>query len=213
MSTLQIEEGKFYRRRDGEVVGPAQWRFRDARGSHMTFPWRLTVRPGVEPADARRDSIAVIYTPGGRFYADGGSSPYDLVEEVADPRNGAIPANECVFEAKRDGWSVKHADKPATMSAADIATRAAELVGGDRDRQHGAKQDNFQRIATLWDAWLRIRKEPSAPIGPHDVAIMMALLKAARTQSGAHNPDDAIDHCGYAACAGELLAVQNAGVD
>jgi hypothetical protein len=47
-------------------------------------------------------------------------------------------------------------------SAAGIASRAAELVGGDRDRQHGAKKDNFDRIACVWNAWLDIRKEPAS---------------------------------------------------
>lgn len=88
--------------------------------------------------------------------------------------------------------------------ATDIAAKAADLVGGDRDRQHGAKHDNFTRIATTWNAWLAIRKEPAAPLDAHDVGCMMALMKLARTQSGALNVDDYVDACGYAACAGEV---------
>jgi hypothetical protein len=89
-------------------------------------------------------------------------------------------------------------------TAVDLATRAAELVGGDRDRQHGSKHDNFRRIAELWTAYLNIRRNPTAPLSAVDVALMMALLKTARTQSGAVNPDDFIDMIGYAACGGEI---------
>lgn len=88
--------------------------------------------------------------------------------------------------------------------AVEIATRAAELVGGDRDRQHGAKEDNFQRIATMWNAWLNVRKEPAAPLDAHDVGVMMTLMKTARTQSGSLNIDDYVDGAGYMACAGEV---------
>jgi len=92
---------------------------------------------------------------------------------------------------------------PETMRAADIASKAAELVGGDRDRQHGAKEDNFARIATVWNAWLAIRKV-EGPLDAHDVGCMMAMMKLARTQSGAVNVDDYVDAAGYAACAGEV---------
>lgn len=89
-------------------------------------------------------------------------------------------------------------------AATGIAAQAADLVGGDRDRQHGRKLDNFSRIARLWQGWLSIRKDPAAPLEAHDVGIMMVLMKLARTQSGSLNIDDYVDACGYAACAGEI---------
>ncbi len=90
------------------------------------------------------------------------------------------------------------------LKAREIAGMAAELVGGDRDRQHGQKRDNFERIATLWQAYLTIRRDAAEPLGPVDVGHMMVLMKLARTQSGAVNADDYIDAAGYAACAGEI---------
>lgn len=95
-------------------------------------------------------------------------------------------------------------DSSVRVRATEIAAKAADLVGGDRDRQHGAKEDNFHRIATGWNAWLRIRRDPAAPLTAHDVGAMMVLMKLARTQSGALNMDDYVDACGYAACAGEV---------
>lgn len=90
------------------------------------------------------------------------------------------------------------------LKAHEIASKAAELVAGDRDRQHGQKRDNFQRIATMWQAYYDIRRNPYDALDPTDVGHMMVLMKIARTQSGSVNPDDYIDAAGYAACAGEI---------
>ena len=88
--------------------------------------------------------------------------------------------------------------------AHEIAARAAELVGGDRDRQHGQKLDNFRRIADMWNAYLGIRRDTAKPLDPEEVGHMMALMKIARTQSGALNIDDYVDGAGYMACSGEI---------
>lgn len=93
---------------------------------------------------------------------------------------------------------------PLTYNAPSIAFSAASLVAGQRQAQHGDKADNFSRIAALWQGWLDIRRDPSAPLDAHDIGIMMTLMKLARTQTGSHNIDDYIDACGYAACAGEI---------
>lgn len=88
------------------------------------------------------------------------------------------------------------------VKAEEIATMAASLVGGDREKMHGHKAANFDNIATLWNAWFSMRS--SLVITGADVAKLMALLKIARMESGEFNLDDAIDACGYAAIAGEL---------
>lgn len=89
--------------------------------------------------------------------------------------------------------------------AHQICAKAAELIGGERDRQHGAKERNFQNIADLWTAYLDIRAcDRGSPITAHDVALMMVLTKVARTQTGGLNVDDYVDAAGYAGCAGEL---------
>lgn len=119
------------------------------------------------------------------------------IDESAPP---PVSAHDWVEEARR----VAGLTVGTTTTAAGIASRAAELVGGDRDRQHGQKSDNFMRIATMWGAYLGIRRDRDAPLNAVDVGHMMSLLKTARTQSGAFNPDDYVDGVGYLACAGEI---------
>lgn len=95
------------------------------------------------------------------------------------------------------------------MKAGDIARRAADLVGGDRERTHGTKLRNFQNIADLWNAYLTIRRDPTALLDAADIGHLMMLLKVARTQLGSFNPDDYTDAVGYAACAGEVAHALN----
>ena len=90
------------------------------------------------------------------------------------------------------------------MKAHEIANKAAALVNGNREAQHGDKLKNHENIATLWNAYLQIRADPAAPLSALDVALMMSLLKVARTQLGGMNPDDFTDLVGYGCVAGEI---------
>lgn len=92
------------------------------------------------------------------------------------------------------------------MQAVDLIDNAGRLFGGDRAQTHRDKHRNFSNIALLWNAYLAAKS--GAQIDGADVGHMMALLKIARTQSGALNHDDAIDAIGYIACAGEIAATR-----
>lgn len=95
------------------------------------------------------------------------------------------------------------------MKAADIAAKAAELVGGDRAKTHGGKLANHACIAAVWNGILQAAgKLPATPLNALDVANLMEGLKIARRYTGAFNPDDYIDGAGYAAVAGEIAAEQ-----
>jgi len=88
--------------------------------------------------------------------------------------------------------------------ASDIAHEAANLIATDRQDQHGDPGESFKRIAELWTAYLRIRRDPAAELTSADAATMMTLMKISRTQCGGHNPDDYTDAIGYVALAGDL---------
>ena len=92
------------------------------------------------------------------------------------------------------------------MKAEDIAKKAADLVGGDRQQQHGDKTANHAAIAALWNGIIEARKAngKTGPLDALDVANMMEALKIARRYSGKHNDDDYVDAAGYAAVAGEI---------
>lgn len=91
------------------------------------------------------------------------------------------------------------------MKAVDIIRKAADIVGGDRNRSHGDKMQSHQNIAALWNAYLE--EVLDRHLTPKDVAVMMVLLKVARTKTGEFNLDDYIDMVGYAGIAGDLASI------
>jgi hypothetical protein len=141
-------------------------------------------------------AIAAYCTECGTHY------PLSKGHECPDPRQMLYPPTNTVDTG------------PKTPSVCETTLRTAlELTGGDRAKQHGDKRQNHQNIADLWNAYLGGKAVfgPSAgmsiwrrePFTPHDVAIMMCLLKIARLKSGSHNPDNYIDLAGYAGVAAE----------
>ena len=80
----------------------------------------------------------------------------------------------------------------------EFLARAGTLVAGDSEKDYGDKVHNHQNIAKLWSAYLDIE------VRAHDVAIMMTLLKVARTKLGAVSEDTYIDMSAYSAIAGEI---------
>ena len=64
------------------------------------------------------------------------------------------------------------------MKTEEALQLAKELIAGPRAKTYGDKIVNHANIAKLWTAYLD--KEITA----HDAAVMMALLKVARTKFG-----------------------------
>lgn len=95
------------------------------------------------------------------------------------------------------------------MKRAEILEKARQCVCGDRELDYGKPEDNFETIGLMWGVYLRAAHPELAKalaingITAKDVAVMMALLKAARIATGA-SPDSFVDLAGYAACAGEI---------
>ena len=84
------------------------------------------------------------------------------------------------------------------MKSYKFLDKANTLVKGQREIDYGDKVKNHSNIAKLWSAYL------DTPITAHDVAIMMTLLKVARTKLGAVSEDTYIDMSAYGAIAGEI---------
>ncbi len=84
------------------------------------------------------------------------------------------------------------------MNRAEILDTAKEYVTKDRQEAHGDAEANFGLIAAYWSAHL------GRNIKPHDVAVMMTLLKLARAKSNPANADNWIGGCGYLACSGGI---------
>jgi hypothetical protein len=86
---------------------------------------------------------------------------------------------------------------------ASILESARQAVDGSRDVEYGSPENNFGRIADYWNDYLNHRNI-SAVVKPHDVAILLGLVKIARLVNSPTHLDNWIDLAGYAACGGEV---------
>lgn len=84
------------------------------------------------------------------------------------------------------------------MKKEEFINQAEKILVGERENQYGTTYDTHKRIAEYWSTYL------DKTITPDDVAMMMVLLKVARTQGGGVVVDNYVDTIGYAAIAGEI---------
>ena len=87
------------------------------------------------------------------------------------------------------------------MRREEVLDKAKEIVTGARQTTYGTPEDSFTTIADLWGSYL------GKDLSPKDVAMLMVLLKVARSKGAAGYSDNYVDIAGYAACAGELTDV------
>ena len=111
------------------------------------------------------------------------------------------PCFSCLLDAGLPHFRERCEDTGGNMTRSEILTEANNIVSGNRKAgECGQPEDSFGVVAGLWSEYL------DQKIKPHDVAVMMALLKIARIKGGEYKLDNWIDLAGYAACGGECQA-------
>ena len=89
------------------------------------------------------------------------------------------------------------------MTREDVLAQAKFAVMTDRATDYGEPERNFTVIAEMWTLYKDV------PFEPHDVAVMLALLKIARIKTSPQRMDHWVDVAGYAACGGEVAISPN----
>lgn len=91
---------------------------------------------------------------------------------------------------------------PTSTEAREAVLKGAEqAVLSDRNANYGNPEDNFRDIATLWNAWLKLKYPFHAiALDGLDVAQMMIHVKQARMRTSPLLEDHHVDIAGYAAC-------------
>lgn len=185
---MKIEAGKYYRARDGAKTGPVR------RGGAGDAYW-----------EARRagDDFDITFACSGRWQA-GSVDAWDLVAEWPDEPQ-MLPIEPALAETPGGGHII---------SKADVLNKALATVA-DRGVPYGGVEDNFARIAHLWNGFIRGRFADGVggdtaiavpTFTPSDVAAMMALMKLGRIAGNPGHMDSWVDLAGYAACGGEINA-------
>lgn len=91
-----------------------------------------------------------------------------------------------------------------------IIDQAQAVVEGERQVNYGSPEDNFKRIASLWEAYLIGRKQEQLfVIDEKDVAMMMVLMKIARLMNNPNHWDSIKDGIGYFSCLASLVPDEN----
>ena len=86
------------------------------------------------------------------------------------------------------------------MTRKECLDEAAKCVLQDRNSSYGGPEDSFGVIANFWSVYL------GKKVYPHDVAMMMSLLKIARITATKDDADGYVDLAGYAACGAECAS-------
>lgn len=86
-----------------------------------------------------------------------------------------------------------------TEIAENILEEANRITSKDRQESYDHPLPNHERIASLWNAYLRNRKEPNKDLGPDEVCHMIILVKMARDMF-CPKRDNLVDMAGYARC-------------
>ena len=91
-----------------------------------------------------------------------------------------------------------------TTLRVEALREAARIISGERNKQYGGPEENFERIAKIWEIIFGI------PVSNEDVAMAMVAVKVARYASkSGYQPDTWIDIAGYAACGYEVGNLEN----
>jgi aminoglycoside phosphotransferase (APT) family kinase protein len=94
----------------------------------------------------------------------------------------------------------------------EILNEAINLINGDRNAHYGDPLEDFQTIGTFWTTYLTRTMEARGvlDIRPHDVAVLMDLLKIARISWTPEKRDHWADLAGYAGCGWDCVVRQDA---
>lgn len=85
---------------------------------------------------------------------------------------------------------------PENSLRENLLNQAIQIITNDRNNSYGEPDQDFTRIAQLWNTYLQGREN----IESHDVAVMMILLKVSRLSWNPGHKDSWLDIAGYAAC-------------
>ena len=93
------------------------------------------------------------------------------------------------------------------MTPLEILQKTAETVA-ERGACYGESDESLKTIANYWRLYFNTKQSPHM-LDARDVAIMMLLLKIARSGASPDHRDHYIDMAGYAALAGNLANAKN----
>lgn len=124
---------------------------------------------------------------------------WGVAEELADE-----PIHDAVDLAWRKGRAV---EGTASDIKAHIADEAKRIVVGARRANYGTPENNFERIARFWTAYMQ-NTGRDVTITAADVSPLMRLMKEARLCETPDHLDSHVDLVGYTLTGAEVNGVK-----
>lgn len=131
---------------------------------------------------------------------DGGECENCPLAVVPGCMNKLIRETRKIILSMLEKQNADAGQKPEPWTRKRVLSEAERCVCGQREHEYGAPEDNFDRIAKMWSAYMGVE------FNPVDVSMFMVMLKAARIKSGGGTMDSFVDGCGYFSCGGEIFA-------
>lgn len=102
-------------------------------------------------------------------------------------------------------------EAPTKNLRSDILEEAIHLINGDRNNDYGDPLDDFSTTARLWSTYISrcTTVRGHMALEPHDVAVMMILLKISRISQSPEKRDHWADIAGYTGCGWDCACREN----
>ena len=81
----------------------------------------------------------------------------------------------------------------------EMLDETKHLITGDRNNQYGPPTQDFRRTSEALSA-MGYCRPGGKPLQPHDIAIIVAMIKISRLMWSPEKRDHWVDLAGYAAC-------------
>lgn len=93
----------------------------------------------------------------------------------------------------------------------EILNEAISLINGERNNTYGDPLEDFATTASFWQTYLSrtISLRGELDVRPHDVAVLMSLLKIARMSWSPEKRDHWADLAGYTGCGWDCVMRQD----
>lgn len=143
----------------------------------------------------------ILYDLSDNYEADGKKLSPGVMRDAA---NRIQELNAAVVAANRTkGWHENNSEAPRET----VLAEAERVINGQRQGAYGHPEQNFTRIADLWNAYFKGIGFIGV-VTPQDTALMMILLKVARLEATPDHRDSLVDICGYAGTVEKLWELQ-----
>lgn len=109
---------------------------------------------------------------------------------------------DCVRDAEKA--KAEEARMPIRKQVLDTA---ADAVLRQRNKSYGEPDEDFQRIAAIWNA-MGYTAPSGRPMSGHDVSVLLIGLKMSRLTWNPLHQDSWVDIAGYSACGLETASLQ-----